>query len=70
MGFDEDVTFTEEMTFGEMELDNTLTSRDIINAKIRGILDEATDPGASRLTELNSKTSFLPRKFRMPWKSR
>ncbi|MGN0545838.1 MAG: SPFH domain-containing protein, partial [Acutalibacteraceae bacterium] len=29
---------------GEMELDHTLTSRDVINAKIRGILDEATDP--------------------------
>ena len=29
---------------GEMELDHTLTSRDTINAKIRVILDEATDP--------------------------
>ena len=33
---------------GEMELDHTLTSRDTINAKIRGILDEATDPGVSK----------------------
>ena len=32
---------------GDMELDHTLTSRDVINSKIRVILDEAT-PGASR----------------------
>ena len=29
---------------GEMELDSTLTSRDVINSKMRTILDEATDP--------------------------
>ena len=29
---------------GEMELDQSLTSRDVINAKMRSILDEATDP--------------------------
>ena len=29
---------------GELELDQTLTSRDIINSKMRAILDEATDP--------------------------
>ncbi|MBR6738157.1 MAG: paraslipin, partial [Oscillospiraceae bacterium] len=29
---------------GEMELDQSLTSRDVINAKMRAILDEATDP--------------------------
>ena len=29
---------------GEMELDETLTSRDIVNTKMRSILDEATDP--------------------------
>lgn len=29
---------------GEMELDSTLTSRDVINTKMRAILDEATDP--------------------------
>ena len=29
---------------GELELDSTLTSRDIINTKMRAILDEATDP--------------------------
>ena len=35
---------------GELELDQTLTSRDIINTKMRMLLDEATDPGASRST--------------------
>ena len=35
---------------GELELDQSLTSRDTINAKMRAILDEATDPGASRST--------------------
>ena len=35
---------------GELELDQTLTSRDIINTKMRTILDEATTPGASRST--------------------
>ena len=29
---------------GELELDQTLTSRDVINTKMRSILDEATDP--------------------------
>lgn len=29
---------------GELELDGTLTSRDVINTKMRSILDEATDP--------------------------
>lgn len=33
---------------GDLELDNTLTSRDTINGKIRVILDEATDDGALR----------------------
>ena len=33
---------------GELELDQTLTSRDIINSKMRSILDEATDPWGDR----------------------
>ena len=32
---------------GELELDDTLTSRDIINSKMRSILDDATDPWQS-----------------------
>ena len=35
---------------GELELDQSLTSREHINSKIRIVLDEATDPGASRST--------------------
>ena len=38
---------------GEMELDHTLTSRDVINSKIRVVLDEATDAWASRSTVWN-----------------
>ena len=55
---------------GEMELDHTLTSRDVINAKIRGVLDEATDPWGIRLTELSLKTSCRPERFRTRWRSR
>ena len=37
---------------GELELDQTLTSRDIINTKMRGILDEATDPWGIRINRV------------------
>ena len=36
---------------GELELDQTLTSRDIINSKMRSILDEATDPWGIKVIE-------------------
>ena len=35
---------------GDLELDQTLTSRDVVNTKMRAILDEATDPWALRST--------------------
>ena len=35
---------------GDMDLEQTLTSRDTINSQMRALLDEATDPGASRST--------------------
>lgn len=55
---------------GELELDSTLTSRDIINTKMRVILDEATDPWGIKVNRVELKTSFRPAKFRTRWKSR
>jgi len=48
---------------GEMELDHTLTSRDIINAKIRVILDEATDPWGIKVNRVELKNIFPPREI-------
>ena len=48
---------------GEMELDHTLTSRDIINAKIRGILDEATDPWGIKINRVELKNIMPPREI-------
>ena len=55
---------------GEMELDQSLTSRDTINAKMRSILDEATDPWGIKVNRVSSKISCLPRRSRTPWRSR
>ena len=46
---------------GELELDHTLTSRATINAKIRGILDEATDAWGIKVNRVELK-NFLPPK--------
>ncbi len=48
---------------GEMELDHTLTSRDIINAKIRGILDEATDPWGIKVNRVELKNILPPKEI-------
>ena len=40
---------------GELELDQTLTSRDIINSKMRSILDEATDPWGIKVNRVEVK---------------
>lgn len=45
---------------GDMELDHTLTSRDTINAKIRGILDEATDPWGIKVNRVELKNIIPP----------
>ncbi len=45
---------------GEMELDNTLTSRDTINTKIRIILDEATDPWGIKVNRVELKNIMPP----------
>ncbi len=46
---------------GELELDQTLTSRDIINAKMRSILDEATDPWGIKINRVEVKNIIPPR---------
>ena len=45
---------------GDMELDNTLTSRDTINAHIRVILDEATDPWGIKVNRVELKNIIPP----------
>ena len=40
---------------GDLELDQTLTSRDVINTKMRAILDEATDPWGIKVTRVELK---------------
>ena len=48
---------------GDLELDHTLTSRDTINAKIRGILDEATDPWGIKVNRVELKNIIPPREI-------
>ena len=48
---------------GELELDHTLTSRDTINANIRGILDEATDPWGIKVNRVELKNILPPREI-------
>ena len=45
---------------GDMELDNTLTSRDTINSNIRSILDEATDPWGIKVNRVELKNIVPP----------
>ena len=45
---------------GEMELDQSLTSRDIINARMRSILDEATDPWGIKVNRVELKNILPP----------
>ena len=48
---------------GELDLDQTLTSRDIINTKMRSILDEATDPWGIRVTRVELKNIIPPKEI-------
>ena len=48
---------------GELELDSTLTSRDTINAKIRVILEEATDPWGIKVNRVELKNIIPPREI-------
>ena len=46
---------------GELDLDATLTSRDIINTKMRQILDDATDPWGIKVTRVEVKNILPPK---------
>ena len=50
---------------GELELDQTLTSRDIINSKMRSILDEATDPWGIKVNRVELKSILPPEDMRI-----
>lgn len=45
---------------GELELDETLTSRDIINTRMRSVLDEATDPWGIKVSRVEVKNIIPP----------
>jgi regulator of protease activity HflC (stomatin/prohibitin superfamily) len=49
---------------GELDLDDTLTSRDIINAKMRAILDEATDAWGIKVNRVELKNILPPKDIR------
>ena len=48
---------------GELDLDQTLTSRDIINTKMRSILDEATDPWGIKVNRVELKNIIPPKEI-------
>ena len=48
---------------GDMELDETLTSRDAVNTKMRAILDEATDPWGIKVNRVELKNIIPPREI-------
>lgn len=47
--------------FGDLDLDSSLTSRDLINTKMRSILDEATDPWGIKVNRVELKNIMPPR---------
>jgi len=49
---------------GELELDETLTSRDTVNSKMRAILDEATDPWGIKINRVELKNIDPPKAIR------
>ena len=49
---------------GELELDETLTSRDTVNSKMRSILDEATDPWGIKINRVELKNIDPPKAIR------
>lgn len=64
MGAIENLTATTlRNIIGDLELDETLTSRDIINTKMRSILDEATDPWGIKINRVELKNILPPREI-------
>ncbi len=66
-GVDNPISAIENLTattlrniIGDLELDETLTSRDIINTKMRSILDEATDPWGIKINRVEVKNIIPP----------
>ena len=49
---------------GELELDDTLTSRDTVNTKMRSILDDATDPWGIKINRVELKNILPPKDIR------
>ena len=67
-GVDEPIKAIENLTattlrniVGELELDETLTSRDTVNTKMRVILDEATDPWGIKINRVELKNILPPK---------
>ncbi|MGL4392632.1 MAG: SPFH domain-containing protein, partial [Fusobacteriaceae bacterium] len=48
---------------GELELDSTLSSREVINTKLRVVLDEATDPWGIKINRVELKNILPPREI-------
>ena len=49
---------------GDLELDETLTSRELVNTKMRAILDEATDPWGIKINRVELKNILPPKEIR------
>ena len=70
-GVENPITAIEKLTattlrniIGEIDLDSTLTSRDLINSKMRAILDEATDPWGIKVNRVELKNILPPKDIR------
>ena len=69
-GVDQPMSAIENLTattlrniIGDLELDETLTSRDTVNTKMRAILDEATDPWGIKINRVELKNIIPPREI-------
>ena len=70
-GVDQPIFAIEKLTattlrniIGEIDLDGTLTSRDVINSKIRTIIDDATDPWGIKINRVELKNILPPKDIR------